>query len=93
MSSDQVYPVTAEVAARAHIDETGYQALYRQSLEHPEEFWGEQARELVSWFEPWETLVEEDLARGEIRWFKGARLNVAYNCLDRHLATRATRRR
>ena len=88
MSSDQVYPVTAEVAARAHIDETGYQALYRQSLEHPEEFWGEQARELVSWFEPWETLVEEDLARGEIRWFKGARLNVAYNCLDRHLATR-----
>ena len=88
MSAEQVYPVPAEVAARAHIDETGYQALYRQSLEHPEEFWGEQARELVSWFEPWETLVEEDLARGEIRWFKGAQLNVAYNCLDRHLATR-----
>lgn len=60
-----------------------YEKLYRQSLDKPEKFW-KKASEEVSWFKPWRKLVTWKLPQAE--WFVGGKLNVAYNCLDRHVA-------
>lgn len=82
------YPVKAEVAAKAHINNEQYLALYQQSVEQPEEFWAEQANEFLDWQQPWDSVLEHDYLKGEISWFKGGKLNVSVNCIDRHLATR-----
>jgi hypothetical protein len=52
-------------------------------------FWAEQAREFVTWFKEWDQVQNWNYHEGKIRWFEGAKLNVSYNCLDRHLETRA----
>ncbi len=88
MSADKVYEVPAEVAARAHLTEEQYTQMYRRSVDDPEGFWAEQANEFVSWFKPWDKVWEWDYNSAEVTWFKGGKLNVSYNCLDRHLDTR-----
>ncbi|MGQ0592056.1 MAG: acetate--CoA ligase [Gammaproteobacteria bacterium] len=88
MSQPLRYEVSAEMAARAHIDRAAYQALYRRSMEDPTAFWAEQAQQFVTWSRPWTRVLDWDYSIPRIRWFEGAKLNVAYNCLDRHLATR-----
>jgi len=90
MSEEKVYPVPAEFARRAHIDEKKYRALYARSLADPDGFWAEQAQEFVTWFKPWKKVSDWsfDTRNLYIKWFEGARLNVAYNCLDRHLEQR-----
>ncbi len=66
-----------------------YERLWRRSLDEPQAFWSETAEALLEWDAPWHTLVEENLAAGEIAWFLGGKLNVSVNCLDRHLEARA----
>ncbi|MEE4313343.1 MAG: AMP-binding protein, partial [Desulfofustis sp.] len=66
-------------------DMKSYEREYRRSMEDPEGYWAERARELVSWFSPWDRVLDADLSKPEVRWFDGATLNVSYNCLDRHL--------
>jgi acetyl-CoA synthetase len=83
-----LHPVKDEVRQRAHLDQEGYQRLYRQSIEQPEAFWSEQAKQFLHWLKPWEQLHHSDLAKGEAQWFKGGQLNVADNCIDRHLERR-----
>jgi acetyl-CoA synthetase len=90
MSDAKVYPVPADFAAQANINAEQYQAMYKQSVEDPETFWAEQADQYLSFFKKWDEVLdwsfkEDDL---HIEWFKGAKLNVSYNCLDRHLDTR-----
>ena len=82
------HPVSDAVRARAHLDNDAYLRLYRQSIDQPEAFWSEQARAFLDWFKPWDQLHHSDLAKGEAEWFKGGLLNVAHNCIDRHLAER-----
>ncbi len=89
MSDEKIYPVPAEVAARAFIDEQKYQSMYARSITDPEGFWSEQATELLDWSQPWTKVMDCDFHQGRIRWFEGGRLNVCYNCVDRHLPTRA----
>ncbi|MGX5728361.1 acetate--CoA ligase [Metapseudomonas otitidis] len=84
-----LHPVPEVVRQRAHIDNDTYQRLYRQSVDEPQAFWSEQATRFLHWFKPWDELHHSDLAKGEARWFKGGKMNVAYNCIDRHLDTRA----
>ena len=84
-----LHPVPEDLRQRAHIDNDTYQRLYRQSVDEPQAFWSEQATRFLHWFKPWDELHHGDLAKGEARWFKGGKLNVAYNCIDRHLDTRA----
>ena len=87
MSETKVYPVSADVAKNAHIDADTYEAMYKRSLDDPDGFWGEQA-ERLTWFKRWDSVNNSDLVKGDIRWFDGGRLNVAYNCVDRHLDKR-----
>ena len=65
-----------------------YQRLYERSIQDRDAFWGELARQQIDWLEPFTTVVEEDLRSGRVGWFLGGKLNVAANCLDRHLDTR-----
>jgi acetyl-CoA synthetase len=88
MALENSYPVPANVAAHAHINQQQYETLYAQSINNPDEFWAAQAQEWVTWFKPWDSVQNCDFSQARIRWFDGAKLNVAYNCLDRHLATR-----
>jgi len=90
MSESKIYEVPAEIATKAHIDEETYRSMYQRSVEDPEGFWAEYADEFVTWFKKWDKVMDysfdaEDL---HIRWFEGGKLNVSYNCLDRHLNTR-----
>jgi acetyl-CoA synthetase len=89
MSDIKVYDVLPEAAARAHITEEKYQEMYARSIADPDGFWAEQAREFVTWFKEWDQVQNWNYHEGKIRWFEGAKLNVSYNCLDRHLETRA----
>ena len=66
-----------------------YQALYRRSVEDSQGFWAEMADSHIDWFEKWDGPVEEYSFKDEIRirYFSGGKMNVTYNCLDRHLKT------
>jgi acetyl-CoA synthetase len=88
MAIKKIYKVTDEVAARAHINKELYDAEYKRSIEDTDGFWNEKAKEFVTWSKEWDTTVEYDFPKGEIKWFKGGKLNVSVNCLDRHLETR-----
>ncbi|QJA05944.1 acetate--CoA ligase [Thermosulfurimonas marina] len=62
-----------------------YQEIYKYSLEDPDGFWSERAKELITWFRYWDRTCYWDFHKPEIRWFEGGKLNACYNCLDRHL--------
>ncbi len=83
------YPVSEKAKAHTFIDSAKYDAMYKQSIEQPDVFWGEQAKEFIDWYQPWDSVSKVDLKKSEISWFTGAKLNVSYNCIDRHLATKA----
>ncbi len=88
--SEKIYDVPADVASHAWIDGKKYQEMYTRSVSDPDGFWAEQAKEFVTWSRPW-TQVSDwsyDASNLHIKWFIGGKLNVAYNCLDRHLAKR-----
>ncbi len=89
MSEAKVYPVPAEVAAHAWINNDQYLEMYKRSVDDPEGFWAEQAQQFLSWYKPWDKVLDWDFTKGHIRWFEGGKLNVSHNCLDRHLATRS----
>ncbi|AQZ32503.1 acetate--CoA ligase [Pseudomonas sp. LPH1] len=82
------HPVADAVRQRAHLDNDAYLRLYQQSVEQPDTFWAEQAKAFLSWFKPWDQVHSSDLKQGRAEWFKGGQLNVAYNCIDRHLQQR-----
>ncbi len=67
-----------------------YEEFYRWSLSHRFEFWDDQAREL-HWFEPWHTTLAWT-TKPFFQWFAGGKLNIVYNCLDRHMQTAARTR-
>jgi acetyl-CoA synthetase len=89
MTEEKIYDVPAEVATRAHIDEATYLSMYERSISDPEGFWAEQAEKFLSWFKPWSRVLEWDYHKAHVRWYEGGKLNVSYNCLDRHLKDRA----
>ncbi len=90
MSDSKVYPVPAEVAANAHIDAARYEEMYQRSIDDPDGFWGEQAKEYLTWSKPWEKVLDYSFMQDDlhIEWFRGGKLNVSVNCLDRHLEDR-----
>ena len=87
MSEKHVYP--AEPQSHSLIDKDAYEAMYRASIETPETFWADQAKAFIDFFEPWDTVVSGDFSKADVKWFDGGKLNVCYNCVDRHLPARA----
>ena len=69
-----------------HLEE--YYQVYRKSVRNPENFWEEIAEEHFLWRKKWDSVLEWDFKKPEVKWFQGAKLNITENCIDRHLATR-----
>jgi acetyl-CoA synthetase len=88
MSEFPVHPVPANFQD-AHIDAERYKAMYQRSLDDPDGFWGEMANTFLDWDQPWSKVVSQDFTTGDAQWFAGGKLNVSYNCIDRHLPDRA----
>ncbi|GGX71452.1 acetyl-coenzyme A synthetase [Tateyamaria omphalii] len=84
-----VFPPSDETKARAHLDAEGYAKMYAASVADPDAFWGEQGKRL-DWIKPYTKVKNTSFAPGniDIRWFEDGTLNVAANCIDRHLETR-----
>ena len=70
------------------LDFETYKSWYETSLNNPEAFWSEQAKRFLTWFKPWNKTMNINLHEADIHWFQGGKLNVSYNCLDRHLPER-----
>ena len=83
------YPVTPEWAKRAHIDNARYLEMYERSIRDPDGFWAEQAKR-VDWFREPTVIRNVDYGYPDvsIKWYEDGVLNIAHNCLDRHLASR-----
>ncbi len=86
MTEQKVYPVPASVAEATHATTSVYKEMYERSIADPETFWAEQANEFLDWFKPWDRVVRQDFTKAEIAWFEGGEINLAYNCIDRHVA-------
>ncbi len=90
MSTEKIYPVPADIAAKTHITAEQYASMYQRSIDDPDGFWAEQAEKFVTWSKPWTSVSDFSFNADDlhIKWFEGGKLNVSYNCLDRHLDTR-----
>jgi acetyl-CoA synthetase len=88
LRENRLFPPPPEFSARAHIKSLEeYEALYKQSIEDPEKFWAAVAQQL-HWFKPWDKVLDWNLPWA--KWFVGGKMNLSYNCVDRHaLGTRA----
>ncbi|MGB6191381.1 MAG: acetate--CoA ligase, partial [Terracidiphilus sp.] len=83
LRENRVFPPPKEFSEKAHIKSLEqYEALYKKSIEDPEAFWAEAAKEL-HWFKPWDKVLDWNLPWA--KWFVGGKINLSYNCLDRHL--------
>ncbi|WP_143735448.1 acetate--CoA ligase, partial [Microbulbifer mangrovi] len=89
MSEVHLHPVPEKFAADALVRNEDYQRMYQQSVEDPEGFWSQQAKDFLQWSKPFTKVVEEDLTKGHAAWFADGELNVSVNCIDRHLPARA----
>lgn len=86
-AKEERYPPPRDFQKKAHVKSFAeYSRLYKRSVEDPEGFWAERAEEL-SWFKKWERVLDYDFRQAKIRWFEGGKMNVSFNCLDRHLET------
>ena len=87
MSEQQIFEIPAATKAKAWIDNETYLKMYEESVNDPKGFWDKQA-ERLDWFKKWDNTFDWDYNKGHIRWYEGGKLNVSYNCLDRHLEKR-----
>ncbi len=92
--NEPIFYPPSDLSQNAYIkNREEYEKLYQQSIEQPEKFWDEQAQDNLIWFKKWEKVFEYDFSKiGEVKtpyvqYFIGGKLNVSYNCLDRHLTS------
>jgi acetyl-CoA synthetase len=86
LQENRVFHPPKEFSKRAHIKSLAeYRRLYADSIKSPEKFWAKHAKNELVWFKPWTKVLKWD--EPFAKWFIGGRLNVSYNCLDRHLGT------
>ena len=85
----KIHEVKAAFAKRAHVDQAGYEEMYRRSVEDNEGFWADQALR-IDWIKPFSKVRDVSFAKDDlhIRWFYDGTLNVCYNCVDRHLESK-----
>jgi acetyl-CoA synthetase len=80
------FPPPPDAAARALVDAATYERMYQRSVDDPEGFWADMAKQELAWMKPWTQVL--DWKPPFARWFDGGELNLSANCLDRHLAGR-----
>ena len=87
MGEKRLFYPPEELSRKAYIKSIDeYRQIYQRSISDPEGFWGEMA-EQIDWYKKWDKVLVENFAEGKHQWFVGGKLNVCYNCLDRHLGT------
>ena len=85
MNKEKIYNVPKDISEHSNVSESEFQALYKQSVENPDEFWSSQAESYLDWDKKWEEVKNTNIEKGEIAWFSGGKLNASVNCIDRHL--------
>ncbi|BAF60312.1 MAG: acetate--CoA ligase [Pelotomaculum sp.] len=87
LTEKRIFSPSSEFAEKALLkSRQQYEEMWRRSIEKPDEFWAEMAEKHIDWFKKWDA-VEEYSFKDDVfvRYFRGAKLNASYNCLDRHL--------
>jgi len=84
----KTHEIPEKISQNAHIGENLYAKMYEESLKNPDAFWKTEADKFVSWYEPPKKISNYNFHTADIKWFEGAKLNVSYNCIDRHLPGR-----
>src|SRR6516225_8906555 len=80
LQEKRLFPPPPEFSQRSHVKSLEeYERMYRKSVDDPETFWAEAAREL-HWFKPWDKVLEWNAPWA--KWFVGGKINLCYNCLD-----------
>ena len=69
---------------RAHIRKEQYSKLYKESINNNEKFWSKVSSR-IDWFKNWDKVSDVDYSKAKIKWFENGKLNVSYNCIDRHI--------
>ena len=89
MSEHDLFPVPADWAQRAFVDDAKYNEMYAQSVEDPKAFWGEHGKR-IDWIKPYTQVKDVSYAHKDVyvRWYHDGTLNASVNCLDRHLEKR-----
>jgi acetyl-CoA synthetase len=86
LHENRLFPPSQEFANQAYFSSIEqYRELYQKSITQPEQFWSELAESELAWFEKWHSVL--DWNPPHARWFDGGKINLSYNCLDRHLTT------
>ena len=88
MSEEKTYPVSEAAASQSHLSASQYNEMYRNSIDDAETFWAEQASEFLTLFKSWDQVNSSDFTTATATWFRGAKLNASFNCIDRHLEER-----
>ena len=85
MSKNKVFKPSGDWIKKSHVDSLEkYEKIYHDSLSNPDEFWGTIADRL-KWYKKWDSVSDVDYKKADIKWFLNGKLNVSYNCLDRHV--------
>lgn len=88
LDEKRVFPPSKKLAKQAHIKSMEeYKKLYNLSVKNPNRFWNKFAEETIDWYKKWNKTLEYDFNKPYVKAFVGGKLNVSYNCLDRHLRT------
>ncbi len=85
ISEIPTYDIPQAIKGKTVIDFDTYQKMYKRSVQDPEGFWAEQAEKFVTWQTRWSKVLDWNFKTANINWFKGGKLNLSYNCLDRHV--------
>ena len=85
MLENKVFKPSGDWIKKSHVDSLEkYEKIYHDSMSNPDEFWGTIADRL-KWYKKWDSVSDVDYKKADIKWFLNGKLNVSYNCLDRHV--------
>jgi len=85
MSKNKVFKPSGDWIKKSHVDSLEkYEKIYHDSVSNPDDFWGNIANRL-KWYKKWDSVSDVDYKKADIKWFLDGKLNVSYNCLDRHV--------
>lgn len=86
MTNSSKIKIPPKILSSARLNDKKYEELYKESIKNPVRFFEEQARNFIDFDTKWSKACDFDFTKGQIKWFEGAKLNVAHNCIDRHLS-------